>query len=148
MYGTEDIITEFSKPDGTLRIIIGTIAFGMGLDCPDVRQVLHWGAFNDIESYIQETGRCGRDGFTSNAVLFHSKADERIISPLMVNYCHNNNSCCDMLFSDFDGCNTSEKPCSLCMCCDICALNCKCENCIISTCLVHYAFTHSSHTDR
>ena len=61
----EDIISEFSKPDGA------TIAFGMG---PDVRQILHWGASNDIESYIQETGRCGRDGFTSNAVVFCGKA--------------------------------------------------------------------------
>ena len=75
---------EFSKPDGTLRIIIGTIAFGMGLDCPDLRQVFHWGASNDIESYIQETGRSERDGFTSNAVVFHSKADERFMSPKMV----------------------------------------------------------------
>lgn len=75
----EDVITEFSKPDGTLHVIIGTIAFGMGIDCPNVRQVLHWGASNDIESYIQETRRCGRDGFLSNAVLFYSKPDERFI---------------------------------------------------------------------
>ena len=70
----EDIISAFSKPEGTLRITIGTIAFGMGLDCPDVRQIFHWGASNDIESYIQETGRSGRDGFTSNAVLFFFKS--------------------------------------------------------------------------
>lgn len=80
----EDIITEFAKPDGSLRVIIGTIAFGMGLDCPDVRLVFHWGPSNDISSYIQESGRCGRDGFTSNSVLFYSKTDERFISPQMV----------------------------------------------------------------
>lgn len=57
-----------------LHIVIGTIAFGMGLDCPDVRQVLHWGASHDIELYIQETGRCGRDGYMANAVLLHSEA--------------------------------------------------------------------------
>ena len=66
----EDIVSEFSKEDGSLRIIIGTIAFGMGLDCPDVRQILHWGTSHDIESYIQETGRSGRDGYMANAVLF------------------------------------------------------------------------------
>ena len=102
----EDIITEFSKPDGTLRVIIGTIAFGMGLDCPDVRQVFHWGPSNDIVSYIQETGRCGRDGFTSNSVLFYSKTDERLISLLMVEYCNNDKLCRrDVLFADFDGHN-------------------------------------------
>ena len=52
----EDIVSEFAKPNGKLRIVVGTIAFGMGLDCPDVRQILHWGASHDIESYIQETG--------------------------------------------------------------------------------------------
>lgn len=135
----EDIIMQFSKCDSTLRIIIATIAFGMGLDCPDVRQIFHWGASNDIESYIQETGRCGRDGYTSNAVLFHSKSDERLLSPLMIGYCHNDKMCRrERLFSDFDGSDMIKKPCSQCLCCDICALSCKCGSC----CLIHYAFSH------
>lgn len=59
----------------------------MGLDCPGVCPILHWGPSNDIKSYIQETGRCGRDGFTSNAVVFYFKTDERFLSPKMVDYC-------------------------------------------------------------
>ena len=47
----EEIVTEFAKEDGRLRIVLGTIAFGMGLDCPDVRQIIHWGMSSDIESY-------------------------------------------------------------------------------------------------
>ena len=138
----EDIISAFSKPEGTLRIIIGTIAFGMGIDCPDVRQIFHWGASNDIESYIQETGRSGRDGFTSNAVLFFSKADERFMSPRMVDYCKDHKLCRRaMLFSDFDGCIV-EKPCSFCLCCDICGHNCSCRASELSECLVTYAFSH------
>ena len=142
----EDIISEFSKPDGTLRIIIATIAFGMGLDCPDVRQILHWGASNDIESYIQETGRCGRDEFTSNAVVFCGKADERLISPKMVEYCNNDKVCRrEMLFSDFDG-GITEKTCSPCLCCDICGLKCNCKTSEFSACLISYAFSHYTWT--
>ena len=59
---TEDIIKSFCSVNGITRItriITATIAFGMGLDCPDVRQVIHWGPFRDTESFIQETGHCG-----------------------------------------------------------------------------------------
>ena len=141
----ENIVTEFLKVDGTLRVIIATIAFGMGLDCPDERQVIHWGASNDIEFYIQETGRCGRDGFNLNAVLFYSKLDARLISPMMIHYCRNDNLCRrEILFSDFDG---YEKPCCLCLCCDICQRKCKCKN-IKEFCFVHNAFSHSYKTEQ
>ena len=48
----EVIFESFSNPDGNLRIVIGTIAFGMGLDCPNVRHIIHWGPSTNIESYI------------------------------------------------------------------------------------------------
>ena len=56
------ILESFCKSDGILRVVIVTVAFGMGLDCPNVRRVMHWGPSSDIEQYVQETGRGGRDG--------------------------------------------------------------------------------------
>ena len=100
----EDIVSEFSKADGRLRIIIGTIAFGMGLDSTDVRQIVHWGPSHDIESYVQETGRSGRDGFMANAVLFFGSGDSKNSSQLMIDYCNNTSVCRrKLLFCDFDG---------------------------------------------
>ena len=56
----EAILHSFCHLDGTLCIVIATIAFGMGLDCPDIREVIHWGPSSDVESYVQETGNVGR----------------------------------------------------------------------------------------
>ena len=66
----ESIVSEFCTEGGTLRIIIATIALGMGLDCPDVRQIIHWGAAKDVQSFVQETGRGGRDGQLVCSLLF------------------------------------------------------------------------------
>ena len=55
----DNILTSFQTLDSPLRVVISTIAFGMGVDCPDVRQVVHFGLPDDVESYIQETGRAG-----------------------------------------------------------------------------------------
>ena len=49
----ESIITSFCQSAAPLRIVICTIAFGMGLDCADVSQVIHWGPASDLESYMQ-----------------------------------------------------------------------------------------------
>ncbi|XP_074059108.1 ATP-dependent DNA helicase Q4 isoform X2 [Macrotis lagotis] len=55
---------------GRLRVVVATVAFGMGLDRPDVRAVLHHGLPGSIENYVQEIGRAGRDGLPAHCHLF------------------------------------------------------------------------------
>ena len=61
--------------NGRLRVIVATNAFGMGIDKPDVRRVVHYNTPSTLEDYYQESGRAGRDREPADCVLLHAYAD-------------------------------------------------------------------------
>ncbi len=71
-----------------VRVIVATSAFGMGIDKPDVRQVLHWGPPPTLEAYYQEAGRGGRDGKASECLVLWRPRDLQFgnIAPTMKRY--------------------------------------------------------------
>lgn len=70
------IVSAFTSPldASPLRLVIATVAFGLGVNCKCVYQIIHWGPPEDVEEYVQETGRAGRDGQPACAVLCCSKS--------------------------------------------------------------------------
>lgn len=125
----KQVLDEFCASHSKLRVVIATIAFGMGLDCPDVRRVIHWGPSEDIEMYLQETGRAGRDGILSTAILYNIPGVQHVQTS-MKEYASNKEDCRRMiLLKDFDGNEELSTSMPLCSCCDVCERKCKCPVC-------------------
>ena len=126
----DQIVKSFCDPCGMLRVVICTVAFGMGLDCPNVSHIVHWGPSTDLEGYVQETGRGGRDGQLCDCTILYHKSDRRNTVKVMLDYCENEHNCRRQeLFKDFDDYTSLTLPESACKCCDICNKTCKCDEC-------------------
>jgi ATP-dependent DNA helicase RecQ len=114
----EIILKSFKTSAAPLRIVIATIGFGLGIDCSEVRKIIHLGSPSDIESYVQQVGRAGRDGKPSYALLLHGTNLMENSTKSLIDYCKRHDLCRrDTLFSHFE----YVKPGLVkgCCCCDV-----------------------------
>ena len=125
------ILETFSKTDSKLRVLIATSAFGLGVDCPDITRVINWGPPPTLEDLLQQSGRAGRNGCQSEAILYYVKPEQNTTTA-MKNYGTNCTECRrsllykDFLFSDSEKCKCRVEQCK---CCDLCAESCSCGDC-------------------
>ena len=123
----DHIVKNMATEIGHLRVLISTIAFGLGIDCKKVRRVIHFGPSKSIEMYVQECGRAGRDGLPSTSVFLYngvlsSHCDNDMKQYIQVEGCRRK-----WLMGHF-GCNGEQTSGALALhaCCDMCAIKCSC----------------------
>ena len=120
------IVMQFSDVNSCLRVLICTVAFGMGVNCRNINESIHFGAPKNIECYVQESGRIGRDGTVSvSRILYSAKllkgAEHQIVNFIKGSTCRRQE-----LMKKFD--SYQEKNFSGCKCCDNCAKLCNCSD--------------------
>ena len=103
----------------------------MGIDCPDIQQIIHWEPPATLEQYVQESGRAGRNGIESQAIMLYGNPN-RYVADSVKEYGLNKDKCRrKLLFKGFLFVSDQSLLCSQCKCncCDICSNFCKCSKC-------------------
>ena len=118
------ISKDMAKGDGHIRILISTIAFGMGVDCKQVSRIIHFGPSKNIECYIQESGRAGRDGCQSKCILLFNGLLSTHCTQDMKEFLRSDKACRrELLMKAFGYQHVASNRHS---CCDNCAIACEC----------------------
>lgn len=117
----DHILKSFCEKDGPVSVLIATIAFGMGVDCKGINTIIHYRPSLTVEDYFQETGRAGRNGEQSYAVLLNYTDCTRSknIASSMKQYVRTESFCRRKLLLSIFGV-TSHKVLKE-LCCDICS---------------------------
>jgi bloom syndrome protein len=138
MDAAEKVRVQRAWQHGAIKVVVATIAFGMGIDKADVRFVIHHTIPKSLEGYYQETGRAGRDGKLSGCYLYYGYQDTRVLKDFiyksdaspeqkdrqhimlsnMVQYCENRSDCRRVEVLRYFGEEFSTERC-----------NARCDNC-------------------
>ena len=92
----EMILSQLTSNSPTVRVVFATVAIGMGVDIPSIREIIHVGPPSSVQQYLQETGRAGRDGLACKAVLYYNNRDIskiRHVGEDMRSYCKIEDQC-------------------------------------------------------
>jgi ATP-dependent DNA helicase RecQ len=87
------ILNSFHEQDGTCRLVFATNALGMGINFPDVRTVINYGPPREVEEFLQEIGRAGRDGKCAQAVLLFHGHQLKNCDKEIIDYCNSASGC-------------------------------------------------------
>ena len=121
----EVVLNEMGQETGCIRVLICTIAFGMGVNCKGVQRIIHLGPSKSVEAYIQESGRAGRDGSSSEALLLYQPLMLLHVEKDMKDYVKGNYVCRrSFLMGHFDekrGTSPITNSQSDFICCDLCS---------------------------
>lgn len=131
----DTILESFGKEDGHVQILIATIAFGMGVNCKGVHRTIHFGPSKNIESFVQESGRAGRDGNPSLSLVLYKGLMLNHVERDIKDFVKTKNCRREMLLRHFTVADSSiDGPSHTC--CDNCAAKCECGDTVKNTCSV------------
>lgn len=121
----DHVIKNMTTTGSHLRVLITTIAFGMGVNCKEVRRVIHFGPSKNIEQYVQESGRAGRDGDNSTCIILYNGLLATNCETEMKEFLQSEGCRRQELMRNFSTDHSAEiTPAH--KCCDKCAEKCEC----------------------
>ena len=130
---TNDLVNNVCKA----RVLFVTVAFGLGIDLPSIRRIVHIGVPHTMEEYFHEIGHAGRDGLPANATMYFNSYDIRsgknCVDAVMKELVTGKHCKRELILMYFGYKLVRDFSQAMHSCCDICAANCDCSNCTETT---------------
>lgn len=122
------VLNSFYDKDGACRLVFATNALGMGINFPDVRMVINYGPPRDIEEFVQEIGRGGRDGQAAQAILLYTGRHLKNCEQVVKDYCATTDCLRQKMYMPFETASRTVSCTYAHNCCLSCHVKCQCSN--------------------